>query len=213
MPPSRSVVDAIDKVRESLGALGVGGYEYPNIANGPIEEVLAFNNDEHIKLVEDAKVGLHFSSRGTLTDLQHRPIPDSAVETTFPVNKKDFPGAGEWPNAQDKPWTAPPLDDTNAKSPGPSKQAYFFNNRKDYFVTVGPSLPKITPLPEGGAQFWVGSIGVFTQGVGRFKGVHGVSVYIGSAYLPDWPDDEGKQLEILIKGFNARIGTYFKFVK
>lgn len=212
MSPSRSVVDAIDKVRESLGALGIGEYEYPNIANGPIEDVLAFNNDEHIKLVEDAKLGLHFSSRGTLTDLQHRPIPGSAVETTFPVNPADFPGAGVWPNVQKEPWTAPPVDNKDATSPGPSKQAYFFNNRQDYFVTVGPSLPKIWKVG-GVAQFWVGSIGVFTQGVGRYKGVHGVSVYIGSAYLPDWPDDPGKQLEILKKGFDARIGTYFKFVK
>jgi hypothetical protein len=211
MGKSVSVVDAIDKMRESLGSMGIGDYHYPWIANGPVESVLAFNNDEHIKLVVNPKEW-HFSSEGTLTDLHHNQIPGSAVETTFPVREEDFPGTGLWPPIQKKPWNGPPVDNTNTTGNGYSKQAYFFNNRQDYFVTVGPSLPKIAKLKSGDAQFWVGSIGVITQGIGKFEGVHGMSVYIGSAYLPEWPDDPGKQLAILKTGFSARIGTYFKFV-
>jgi len=215
---SKSVVDAIDNLRESMGSICIGQYEYPRIANGPVESVLAFNNDETIKLVVNPKES-HFSSKGTLTDLHHNPIPGSEVETTFPVKPADFEGAGLWPPPQ-KPfsegppvrWDGPPVDEKNVTGNGYSKQAYFFNNRQDYFVTVGPSLPKIIPVKGGAAQFWVGSIGVFTQGGGRFQGVHGVSVYIGSAYLPEWPDDPAKQQAILKVGFSARIGTYFKFV-
>jgi hypothetical protein len=230
MSSSKSVVEAIDRLRDSQG---IGGeYSYPEIKNGRFENVLAFNNDEHIHLVEDDK-GLHFSSEGKLTDLQHRPIPGSAVQTTFPVQQKDFDGAPKWPDEQTKPWNGPPLNNKNTTANGYSKQTYFFNNTRpiefedlakttwesiadyyqDCFVTVGPSLPKITPLSKGGAQFWVGSIGVVTQGIGEYKEVHGVSVYIGSAYLPKWPVDQKDQIEILKKGFDARVGTYFKFVK
>lgn len=210
---SRSLVEAIESLQFSVETVTVkgGNYHYPDIANRPVETVLAFNNDETIRLVDDAR-GLHFSSRGVLTDLQHNPIPDSKVLTTFPVQQTDFAATVQWPAPQPEPWDAPPLDQKNTTQGGFSKQAYFFNNDRDYFVTVGPSLPKITKVKGGGAEFWVGSIGVFTQGRGIFEHVRGVSTYVGSAYLPNWPDNQAEQLKILKAGFAARIGTYFKFV-
>jgi len=214
---SKSVVDALDRIAGiKNGGTAKGNYKYQEIANGSFEHVLAFNNDETIRLVTDSGP-LHFSSEGTLTDLLHNEIPGSAVETPFPVREEDFPATILWPPEQQPPWTGPPLDHTdpagrNVTEVGYSKQAYFFNNRRDALITVGPSLPKIAKLSGGRAQFWVGSIGVISQGTGEFKGVRGESVYIGSAFLPKWPDNPKEQIEILRKGFKARIGTYFKFV-
>jgi hypothetical protein len=207
-----SLIAALNAMQGSVGPLGPGNYYYQAIANGPVEQVLAFNNDEHIHLVQETDGSLHFSSVGTLTDLQHNPIADSAVETTFPVDPSQLPYTTKWPPPQTPPWTAPPLDNTNTTENGYSKQAYFFDNRANYLVTVGPSLPKIATISHGGAQFWVSSIGVISQGVGKFRGAHGMSVYTGSAYLPKWPTNVDEQVQILKAGFNARIGTYFKFV-
>lgn len=229
---SKSVVEALDRNTESVegirraielccaGSDRKGEYLYPKIANGPVEEVIAFNNIEHIAL-KDVKVvngkvvpgkDPHFSSHGTLTDLQLNDIPGSAVETTFPINPANVGEAFLWPKKQPPPFDGPPLDNTNAVSPGPSKQAYFFNDRADSLVTVGPSLPKIALLKNGGAQFWVGSIGVIAQGTGKYEGVKGMSVYLGSAYLEVWPEEPDEQISLLIKGFKALVSTYFKIV-
>ena len=79
-------------------------------------------------------------------------------------------------------------------------------------ITVGPSLPKIVLLKNGGAQFWVGSIGVIAQGTGKYEGVRGMSVYLGSAYLEHWPKTFDEQVKLLTKGFKALVSTYFKLV-
>lgn len=226
---SKSIIDALDRIRNSntLALEGIkeaieiccqessgdkGNYLYPKIANGPFEQVIAFNNNETIALKEATSKNAHFSSHGILTDLQHNPIPGSAVETTFPIDPGSVGDAIKWPPVQKAPFDAPPVVATNAASPGPSKQAYFFNNREDSLVTVGPSLPKIVVLENGGAQFWVGSIGVIAQGTGIYKGVRGMSVYLGSAYLEKWPDTFEKQAELLSAGFKALVSTYFKIV-
>lgn len=226
---SRSIVDALDSIRESdlqalegikeaielccQGSAGTkGNYLYPKIANGPFEQVIAFNNNETIALKDATTKGAHFSSHGILTDLQHNEILGSAVETTFPIDPSSVGEAFKWPPPQKTPFDGPPVVNTNAVSPGPSKQAYFFDNRENSLVTVGPSLPKIVPLENGGVQFWVGSIGVIAQGTGIYKGVRGMSVYLGSAYLEDWPGTFEKQVALLSKGFKARVSTYFKIV-
>ena len=214
--PFGSVAQELSEIRKILPSLspGAGLYNFRQIANGPVEQVLAFNNNETIRLVQDpnAPDHPHFSSGGILTDLQHNDIPGSEVRTTFPVNKKDFALTGLWPGVQRKPFNEPPVEEHNAEVKGYSKQYYSFNCGRDFFVTVGPSIPKITKLHGGGAQFWVGSIGVMTQGHGKFEGARGVSVYVGSAFLEEWPDDVGAQIQKLAAGFPARIGTYFKYV-
>lgn len=229
MSQSKSIVEALDRMRDSNSSIfeGIrdaieqccsgssghkGNYEYPDIANGEFEQVIAFNNDEHIALKEVRGKNPHFSSHGVLTDLQHNPIPGSAVETTFPIDPSNVGDAFKWPDEQLPPFDGPPVNNANAVSPGPSKQAYFFNDRADSFVTVGPSLPKIAPLKNGGVQFWVGSIGVIAQGTGKYKGVRGMSVYLGSAYLEHWPKSPEDQIKLLSKGFRALVSTYFKIV-
>ena len=213
---SRSVIEAIDRIRLVLerGEDGEGGgYEYPKIANGPYEQVLAFNNDEHItlKLPDEHSKTPYFSSHGVLTDLQHVVIEGSRVETTFPVDPKDLAETELFPPPQVQPFDAPPVDNLHATSPGPSKQAYFFPDGSS-LVTAGPSLPKIARTKNGGAQFWVGSIGVVAQGTGRFAGARGVSVYVGSGYFDKWPKEQKAQLDLLQAGFTALVGTYFKVV-
>lgn len=210
---SRTVVEALDQISRAIEASSnVVNIDYPGIANGPIELVLGFNNEETITLKGHTTPSPYFSSHGVLTDLQGTTLPGSRVETTFPVDPTKVPQSFEWPVKQGQPFNQPPLDETNTTGHGYSKQAYFFNNDSDYLITVGPSLPKILPVKGGGAQFWVGSIGVVSQGAGKYKGARGVSVYIGSAYLATWPTALNDQLELLAKGFRARVGTYFKIV-
>ena len=209
---SRSVIEALDGIRNIIATFGGSTIEYPQLANGPIEQVLGFNNNETIALKNADQPDPYFSSHGVLTDLQHRVIPGSKVETTFPVDIATLPESFQWPPKQVQPYNRPPVDFTNTTGNGYSKQAYFFNDGRDSLITVGPSLPKIAPLKGGGAQFWVGSIGVISQGTGKYEGVRGMSVYLGSAYLEVWPDSFPEQAKILAAGFKALVSTYFKFV-
>jgi hypothetical protein len=209
---SRSVVQALDSIRNVLASYAGSTIEYPQLANGPIEQVLAFNNNEYIALKDSTTPHPYFSSHGILTDLQHRPLPGSKVETTFPVDLATLPDSFQWPPVQNPPFDAPPVDNAHTTGNGYSKQAYFFDGGVNSLVTVGPSLPKIAPLKNGGAQFWVGSIGVISQGTGKYEGVRGASVYLGSAYLPVWPDSFEEQTKILATGFTALVSTYFKLV-
>lgn len=213
---SRTVVDALNSIRYAIapsGQPGAGDIQYPNIARGPVEEVIAFNNNEHIRLVnvEDPE-NTHFSSQGPLTDLYRNLLPGTYVETTFPVNLKLIEGSVLWPPTQPEPYLHPPVFEENTTGNGYSKQAYFFNDRKDYFVTVGPSLPKIVRTKNGGAQFWVGSIGVIAQGVGKYEGARGVATYVGSGYFEHWPEAFEEQAALLTAGFSAWIGTFVKVV-
>ncbi len=211
MGESRNVVEALDGIRHVLAAGRAGVIEHPQIANGPVEHVLAFNNDEYIALKEPEAETPHFSSYGVLTDLLHNELPGSKVETTFPVDRSKLGQSFLWPNEQPEPFLHPPLDNTNTTGHGYSKQAYFFGDGSS-LVTVGPSLPKIAVLGNGGAQFWVASIGVVAQGTGKYAGARGTSVYIGSAYLEVWPPSFEEQTVVLATGFKALVGTYFKLV-
>jgi hypothetical protein len=208
----QDIAKALEGIRQELKSKGEeGDFEYPDIGNGPFELVLAFNNDEFIKLL-GPDYEPYFSSHGPLTDLHGNVLPGTRVATTFPVDPSEFGETGAWPPAQVEPFDQPPTNNTNVTGHGYSKQAYYFNNDKDWFVTIGPSLPKIVRTKDGGAQFWVGSIGVIAQGYGRFAGAKGVTTYVGSAYLEHWPDDFYGQIKILRDGFKALIGTFVKVV-
>ena len=211
---SKTVIEALDGIRNALHNQGQVTIDYPLIANGPNEHVLAFNNDETIVLKDpDAHSPFpYFSSHGVLTNLQHVELADSRLETTFPVDPSNFVAATLWPHPQPEPFDRPPFDTTNALTIGPSKQSYFFNGGVDLLVTIGPSVPKIVALKNGGAQFWVSSIGTISQGKGKYAGAKGMSVFTGSGYFAKWPEALPDQLQILKKGFKARVGTYFKFV-
>jgi hypothetical protein len=139
-------------------------------------------------------------------------LPGTRVATTFPVDPTKFNETETWPPRQYEPFDSPPLDFTNTTNHGYSKQAYFFENDRDSFVTVGPSLPKIVRTANGGAQFWVGSIGVIAQGTGRYDGARGVTTYVGSGYFDVWPTSFEEQIRLLRAGFRALIGTFVKVV-
>lgn len=209
---NKGVMEQLDRIYGFLTTPGsAGNIEFKNIANGPVEVVLGFNNNEYIKL-EGPDNQPYFSSHGPLTDLQFKELPGSWVATTFPVNPAQFGETVTWPPEQNEPFDKPPLDYTNTTNHGYSKQSYYFNDRKDWFVTVGPSLPKIVRTSNGGAQFWVGSIGVIAQGGGRYAGARGVTTYVGSGYFDKWPQSPPEQIALLRAGFRALIGTYVKVV-
>jgi hypothetical protein len=214
---SRSVTEAIDRstdVLERIASLSVRNIEYPLIAF-PLEHVLAFNNNEHSFLRGIKENKPYFTSNGTLSDLNHNLLPGSSVQSTFPVELVKFFDVFKWPNKQPEPFDTPSpdnsLDTTNAVVAASSKQAYFFGDGSS-LVTVGPSIPKIALLKDGGAQFWVSSVGVISQGTGKYEGAKGMSVYTGSAYLKNFPVEPEKQVPILEKGFDILVGTYFKLV-
>jgi hypothetical protein len=208
----KAVLDALESLRKDLKSYRAAGIiDYPRIANGPVEVVLAFNNDEHIKLLGPDKAP-YFSSHGPLTDLDGNKLPGTRVATTFPVDPKKFNETETWPLPQNEPFDQPPLDNANVTGHGYSKQAYYFDEDKNWFVSVGPSLPKITRTKDGGAQFWVGSIGVIAQGKGRYEGARGVTTYVGSGHFDKWPDSFPEQMKLLRAGFRALIGTYVKVV-
>ena len=212
---SESLIGALNGIRDVLEARsGIRSIEYPLIAF-PFEKVLAFNNNEFsfLRGVKDGQP--YFTSNGEITDLWHNLLPGSKVQSTFPVTLDKFLDTLRWPNEQPEPFDIPTnhsVDTTNAEPAASSKQAYFFGDGS-YLVTVGPSIPKIVPTKDGGAQFWVSSVGVISQGQGRYEGARGMSVYTGSAYLKDFPisSPEG-QVAYLEKGFSILVGTYFKLV-
>ncbi len=188
-----------------------GKIEYPLIARGPVEHVLAFTTDELIYL-KGLPDNPYFSSHGVLVDFQHNPLPGMFSRLSFPIKGVDVGDANLWPPIQPEPFDEPELHEAHANKNGYSKQAYFFDGGESSLVTVGPSLPKIVRLKRGGAQFWVGSNGVITQGTGRYKGARGIAAYNGSANFETWPEKQEEQFEMLSNGFKALVSAYFKLV-
>jgi len=193
----------------------VGNIHFPFVATREEEHVLAFHNEEIVKLREPKTPNPNFdfflSSTGFLTDLYHVPLAGTHMETNVPLKFSDFGMANEWPSNQNSmPYNEPPISTKNVEKHSYSKQMYRFND-KDILYTVGPSLPKIIPSGAG-AQFWVGSIGVIERGEGKYEGARGISVHDGSAYFSKWPANDRAKVELLKKPFPVKVTTYFKFV-
>ena len=106
-PLSESAPGAGDHRPQSKTRAGqpMGGVviEYPKIANGAVERVLAFNNHEYIALKGPDEAPF-FSSHGPLTDLQGNTLPGTRLGTTFPVDPKTFPETRVWPVSQVEPF-------------------------------------------------------------------------------------------------------------
>jgi len=205
---SASLIEAIDRLREELGT--PRGPEFPALAEGPHEVVLAFTGHEQIFLrgVPDDP---HFASHGQLVDFRRREHTGLTSILCFPIKDLDPQAGLRFPNPQPSPFDEPPVDPTNTRENGFSKQAYFLGGG-DSLVTVGPSLPRIAPLKGGGAQFWVGSTGVISQGTGKYLGARGISAYNGSSYFDRWPESWDEQVKLLQQGFPALVSAYFKLV-
>ena len=148
---SKSVVQALDRIGNILAASCGCGIEFPQLAIGPVEQVLGFNTDEFIVLkgLPDAP---YFSSHGVITDLCHRVLPGTRVETAFPLDPSKLAELYTWPPKQPPPFDAPPVKDKNTAPLGSSKQAYFFADSSS-LITIGPSMPKIAKLEGNNAQF------------------------------------------------------------
>jgi hypothetical protein len=207
-----NLIQALAGIRIALGGSGgaAGDIDFPRLGAGPLETVLVFNSNEHIE-VRDFPAAPYFSARGVLTDLGRGGLPDSEVERAFPIVLSALPGEFRWPPPQQAPFDGPPVEGRETIPPGPSKQAYFFADGSS-LVTVGPSLPKVAALADGGAHYWVSSIGVVAQGTGRFAGARGLAATLVSAFFERWPAGEEEQSQLLLQGFHAAMATCFKLV-
>src|ERR1044071_10378921 len=69
----------------------VGNFHFPFVATQPDEHVLAFHNEEIVRLREpekqDPKFDFYLSSTGSLTDLYHVPLEGTHMETNVPLKK------------------------------------------------------------------------------------------------------------------------------
>ena len=90
---SHNVLEALDRIGDAIAnAGGAVNVEYPGIANGPVEIVLGFNNDEVIRLVDHTTPALYFSSGGVLTDLRVPSCPEARSRrrsrSTWPSSRR-----------------------------------------------------------------------------------------------------------------------------
>jgi hypothetical protein len=206
-----TVVEVLGEIRDAILASGPGGISQPQLAIGPVEEVLVFNDDEFIAL-KNFPADPYLSSHGFLTDIYGRALPNSKLEAAFPFALAKVPEQYTWPPPQPQPFYEPPVLSAHTTPPGASKQLYDFGDG-NAVVTVGPSLPKLVKLKSGGAQFTVSSIGVISQGKGSYDGAKGLAAYAASAYFQSWPDGPQEQIELLIRGFNVRSTIVVRLVK
>lgn len=183
---------------------------FPQLTDGPFEQALAFNSHEEVVLrgySEDP----YLSADGTIYYLDNNELPGSKILRTFPIALSLLDAALFWPNKQELPFDSPPVDATNTTQFGYSKQACFFGDGSS-IATVGPSLPKITPLRTNGIQFWVVSCGIISQATGKYEGARGTAVYSGSANFATWPTSSDDRLKRLLHGFRVTICCYMKLV-
>ncbi|HKD14877.1 MAG TPA: hypothetical protein VKE71_10045 [Candidatus Angelobacter sp.] len=198
-----------DKGGQGVAAGRAASIEFPAIAIGPVEHVLGFNSDEQISL-QGFPANPFFTVKGVITDLHADHLPGTSVETAFPLDPALLGTVTQWPDPQSQPFNQPPVDNKNTTSIGYSKQSHNFGNNNT-IVAVGPSLPKLTLLKNGGAQFWVSTAGVISQGTGKFEGARGEACFSGSAYFPKWPSDQPSQIKILQAGFSVRVCRFIKY--
>lgn len=210
---SKSVVDALDRIRYSLehDVPHEVIIEQPQLTIGPTEHVLAFKiNEQHF--LRDANTPTpHFSNQGYFSDLEGRVLRGSSCRTGLKVHISNLPETEQWPPPQPEPFDDGISIPDHTDALGHSKQAYFFPDDSS-LVTTGPSVPKIVRIKGGGAQLWVASVGVIAQGTGKYKDVRGLSSYVGSAHFPHWPATPPEQVALLAAGFPAVIAAYFKLI-
>ncbi|SRR5258706_3038738 len=210
---SRTLVEALDRIRYSLehDVPHAVIIEQPQLAIGPLEQVLAFKINEHHFLRDADTPTPHFSNQGYFSDLSGRVLRGSSCRTGLKIHISDLPETEKWPPPQPEPFDDGISIPDHTDPLGHSKQAYFFPDGSS-LVTTGPSVPKIVKLNRGGAQLWVASVGVIAQGTGKYKDVRGLSSYVGSAHFPHWPTAPPDQLALLAAGFPAVIAAYFKLI-
>jgi hypothetical protein len=211
---SRSLVEAVDRLRESKTPEGKAGIEFPRLAIGPYEEVFVFEVAGHVVLYEVSGPDwdAYFHINGTLLNLSGTTVDGGTFETVFPLKFSLAPQILTWPPIQGAPFVAPPVNGALTDGYGFSK-SNFVLGEQGTIVTVGPSIGKFTKTKGGGAQLWVTSVGVTTYGSGRFAGVRGMGAFNGSGYYASAPDlstSEGRKQ--LRDGFAVKVSINLKVI-
>ena len=211
MARSRNIIDALDSIRDVLEFSKAGNISFPQLAIGGVEQVLAFNCDEIHRLTDANTPHPYFSAQGFITDLNNNRLPGSSLETTLPIDPAKLSEVFQWPPPQPAPFNKPPIDSTHVTGVGFTKQIHSFADGSS-FVTIGPALPKIAVLKNGGAQFWVDGTGVVTQGTGKYARARGMAVYLGSAYFESWPATQEDQAKLLSAGYRVLVACYVELI-
>lgn len=217
---SRSITEALDRIRKVVAGCCSGSIDYSHLAIGPVEHILVFGSVDTIALKDVGVEGKvpYFSSHGVLTDLCGRTLPGTVCQSALPVDLSIFPGTGLWPTVQaGPPFDTLPVDNTNTVVPviAPSvgyAKCFTDFGKGDTIVTVGPSIPKIAVTKDGGAQFWVSLCMAISQGTGKYAGAKGEHAFVGSAYFPEWPKDPKKVPPLLAAGFKVKLVRCIKAV-
>src|SRR5947209_5823246 len=214
---SRNVVEALDRIAEELsakhngdGGSTISGIKFPDLAIGPYEEVLIFEVDGHVVLHEEqtADADAYFHIRGKLHDLAGKNVTGE-FETVFPFKFALAPQILTWPPTQGGPFNRPPVNGELTDGYGFSKSNFVFSDGS--LVTVGPSIPKFTLLEGGAGQLWVTSVGVTTDGSGRYANLRGMGAFNGSGYYPQAPDFSTKAgRKQLRDGFPVKVSINIK---
>ena len=208
---NRALISSIDNLSEHIHALA-GSIKLPNLSIGPYEEVLIFNVEGHVHLHVPSRPPWYFHIIGVLTDIYGKEQSGSEFEMVFPFNPRQAPEVIlTWPDRQGGPFDRPQLDSAHTDRLGFSKTNFVFSDGGS-IATVGSSVPKLTPLPDGAAQLWVASVGVITDGTGKYEGVRGLGSYNGSSFYETSPSFENPPsgLQQLIDGFRVKVEVCFK---
>lgn len=207
-----SVTDSTRVDNRSASSGGARSLEYPRLSIVPAEEVLVFESEDDVVLKDVNVTGKtpYFASVGYLTDLYGKKLERSQILAALPVNISAIGETYQWPPIQREPYGELPVDSANVNV-GFARNSFDFGDGNS-IVCVGTALPKILPLKEGGAMFWVVSSQLITQGTGKYAGARGIESFSGSSYFPVWPSSPEGQVGVLMRGFKAKIHRCIKVV-
>lgn len=209
-PPTAQVTERVEIVEKKPAPAGI---KFPDLAIGDHEEVLIFDVLASAELTfEPNKTEAYWHVWGRTTNLDHHVLRGTFFDTVFPFPTATAPQMFAWPPPQGGPFNRPPVDPVDTKAPGYSKTQFTFEDGST-IVTVGPSIPKLDVLKGGDGQLWVTSVGVMTEGTGRYEGARALAAFNGSAYLkkmPDFATKAGRQE--LEEGFQVNVSINIKVI-
>lgn len=191
----------------------VSGIELPRLAIGPNEEVLIWEVLASAQLFIESETDAYWHVWGRTSDIQREVIDGSFFDTVFPFELATIPGISAWPRPQGGPFNRPPVDSRDTTAPGYSKTQFTFADGST-LVTVGPSIPKLALTKNGTGQLWVTSVGVMTEGTGRFAGALAMAALNGSSFMDPWPDFENPAgRKVLEDGFQVNVSINLKVIR
>ena len=178
---------AVERIADALSP----GLQFPAPAEGPFEEVLAFYAQGTVELVAKSKKKPYWRLHGELYGLDGTQlVGETSYVSSFPIDPKTLPATFQWPPPQKPPYDDGIIDPkvvAATASAGTAKLAFTFSDGS-LLASAGPSVPKIAMLENGGAEFWVSTAAVITNGTGRYEGARGIQTLAGGAYFEKVPD-------------------------